>query len=115
MPNRRLVLVIVISVVAASFFVSGLLPQRGISLPFYVNLLCGIGFLVIGLRSGRRDPLRVTGLVVGIGALIVALSLFKHPWLGIPWLTFVGATLMFGGGLKSYNAFVKNRRKFDSK
>ncbi len=117
MPNWRLVLLLVIAVVVAYPFVSRLLQPRGISdLPlFYVYVLGGMGFLLSGVRSGRSDPFRLTGLLAGIGSLIVALSLFKTPWPGNPWLTFGGLTLIVVGGLKgSANAFVKNRRKSDS-
>ncbi len=114
MRSRILVLLLVILVVVAYPFVARFLQPRGISHQpqFYVYALAGIGLLLIGVRSGQRDPLRMTGLLAGIGSLLVALSLFKNPWPGNPWFTLGGLTLIVVGGLKSLpRAFVRDKRK----
>lgn len=114
MRNRLLVLLIVIAGLVASPFMASFLQPPGIPRQplFYVYALGGMGLVLIGVRSGKRDPLRAIGLSVGIGSLIVALSLFKNPWPGISWLTFGGLTLMVVGGLiGSSRAFVKDKRE----
>jgi peptidoglycan/LPS O-acetylase OafA/YrhL len=102
MRNRLLVLLLVIAGLIATLFLTMFLQPPGISrLPlFYVYALGGTGLLLVGVRSGRRDPLRVIGLLAGVGSLLVALSLFKNPWPGNPGLTFGGLTLIVVGGLR---------------
>ena len=115
MVNRRLLIGMLITVAAVIFFVSTLLPQRVITgFLFYVFALCGIGGLLIALRSGKGAPLRPSGLLFGIGSLIIALSFFRISWLWNPWLNFGGSALILVGGLKAYNAFRKDRQKLDT-
>ncbi len=115
MANRRLLIGILIAIAAVSFFVSALVPQRMITgFLFYVFALCGIGCLLIALRSRKGDQLRPSGFLCGIGSLIIALSFFRIPWLWNPWLNFGGSALFLMGGLKAYNAFRKDRQKLDT-
>lgn len=102
MPIRLRVVYLLIFLSAALLTAAAdfLAPRTLYRVLFLIYTFCGGALLLAAIRKGTHPAWRSFGLLVGVGGLILALSLLHVPWLDTPLALYAGMVLMLLGGVR---------------